>query len=155
MRHIFCIILATILYSSICLSATMEVYPKKCIPFVVQGGLLNINLKPPAVVMIHNLSKHDLWMTHQANEGVSAGWSSKLTSGRWSALAMTKSLFNLSCIESTPGHEQNIACSEAIAACVWSPIKMPENSSGIFWAGENRSLSTLIAYIERRGFARP
>ena len=150
MRHIFCIITAILLYTN-CATA-MEVYPKKCVPFVVHGALLNMLVKPPAIVMIHNLSKNDLWMTHQSHDGVSAGWSSKLNSGRWSALAMTKSEFNMSCIESTPGHEQNIECSDSIAACVLSPVKMPDNSRGVFWAGENRSLSTLIAYIERRGF---
>jgi hypothetical protein len=152
MRQIFCIILATIIYSNTSVGAALEVYPKKCVPFVVQGTTLKIKLKPPAIVMVHNLSKHDIWMTHNTRDGVSAGWSSKLNVRRWSALALTKATFEMTCIESTPGHEQNIACEDAVAACVWSPAQLPEGSEGVFWAGENRSLAPLIAHIERRGF---
>ena len=152
MRHIFCIILAINLYSTVCKSASIEVYPAKCVPFSIQGVLLDLKVKPPAVVMLHNLSKNDLWLTHNAVGEESSGWSNRLSANKWSALSMTKESLNISCIESRPGHEQNIACSDALAVCIWPAEKIPKQSLGVVWAGENRSLSTLIAYIARRGY---
>jgi hypothetical protein len=105
------------------------------------------------IVMIHNLSNGELWITHPVkNASASAGWSSQLESGNWAALAYNGKAFTLSCVESKPGHEQQIPCSGVIGVCLWSNVKMPEKATGTFWAGENMKLSVLKAYIARRGF---
>ena len=130
-----------------------EIFPPHCVPLLVANELLTLPAATKTVVMIHNLSNTDLWITHAAQDsGVSAGWSSRLQAGYWSALAFNGKAFELSCIESKPGHEQQIPCSGVLAVCQWTHVKMPPKTSGIFWAGENRLLSPLKAYIERRGF---
>lgn len=132
-----------------------EIFPNGCTPLVVDGELVKLSTKKPVVVMLHNLSNNDLWITHPADTdpGAQAGWSSQLNGGKWSALALdeTKS-FQLSCIESRPGHEQQIPCAGVLAVCKWINITMPEKKSGVFWAGENMDLAPLKAYIERMGF---
>jgi hypothetical protein len=130
-----------------------EIFPPGCTPLVVSGELVELPATKSTVTMIHNLSNTDLWVTHPVSEpNTSAGWSSRLQAGNWSALALSEDAFELSCIESSPGHEQQTPCSAVLAVCLWSAAIMPEKSSGTYWAAEDMPLSSLIAYIKRRGF---
>lgn len=130
-----------------------EIFPQGCTPLVVSDELIELPATKAAVAMIHNLSSTELWVTHPVSQpNASAGWSSRLQAGRWSALALNDKAFQLSCIESSPGHEQQIACSAVVAVCLWKVVSAPDASSDTYWAGENRSLSSLIAYIKRHGF---
>ncbi len=147
------LLLAFIVICSSLTANAEEIFPAGCTPFVVNGEQINLPASTSTVVMIHNLSETDLWMTHPVtNAGASAGWSSQLQAGNWSALALNGKAFSLSCIESKPGHEQQIQCNAVVAVCQWTNAKLPANTSGTFWAGENMALSPLTAYIERRGF---
>src|SRR3990167_619208 len=133
-----------------------EIYPNGCVPLVVEGEYVLIPSGGQRIIMIHNLSTTDLWITHRMSDETSnTDWSSRLQSNRWSALKLNKHTLKLSCIESRPGHEQQISCSNAVGICQWSTLKQSQKHAGIFWAGENRRLSTLIAYIERHGFVVP
>ncbi len=133
-----------------------EIFPAGCKPLVVQGEVVKLSAKKPALVMIHNLSAVDLWITHPGSDaGVSAGWSSRLQGGHWSALALDKKSFELSCIESRPGHEQQVPCAGLLAACQWSKVKMAKSDTGTFWAGEDMSLASLLAHVGSRGFVLP
>mgnify|MGYP003440407692 CR=1 FL=1 len=130
-----------------------EIFPHGCTPLVVTGELVTLPATKATITMIHNLSNMDLWITHPVSEpNASAGWSSRLQSGNWSALALNDDAFELSCIESSPGHEQQTPCSGVVAVCQWTATKMPKKSSGTYWAGEDMPLDPLIAYIKRRGF---
>ena len=127
-----------------------------CKPISVEGEALILSTKEPLVIMIHNLSNADLWITHPVSEpSASAGWSSRLQASNWSALALDKESFELSCIESKPGHEQQIPCAGAIAVCAWSAVTIPEQTTGTFWAGEDMTLSALKAHLAGRGFGLP
>lgn len=115
-----------------------------------------LSTKKPLLVMIHNLSSTDLWITHPVSEpSASAGWSSRLQAGNWSALALDKESFELSCIESKPGHEQQVPCMGVISVCRWPVVTMPKQASGTFWAGEDMSLSALAEHLGGRGFGLP
>ncbi len=145
-----------ILLSGLLLSAAVSaesVLPSGCQAIAVQGESLTLQAKKNKIIFIHNITQHDLWITHPASDqGASAGWSSRLQSSNWSALALDKGPFELSCIESRPGHEQQIPCEGAIEVCQWDKVKFPENSKGTFWASEDMSLSALTATIGGRGF---
>lgn len=133
-----------------------EIFPAGCKPITVHEELVKLSTKKPALVMIHNLSNVDLWITHPVTEpSASAGWSSRLQAGNWSALALDKESFELSCIESRPGHEQQVPCAGLLAACQWTKIKMPKSESGTFWAGEDMALRALTAHVGSRGFVIP
>lgn len=144
---------------SLCVSPFIyaeEIFPEGCKPFVVEDELISITAGSSRVIMLHNLGTVDLWITHPVSDpGASAGWSSHLQAGNWSALVMNDKPFVLSCIESKPGHEQQVACKSVVGACEWN-ASLPENKSqGIFWAAENMQLNPLIAYLGRQGFKLP
>lgn len=130
--------------------------PATCQAIAVKEESVMLKSDAPVVVLIHNQSKSDLWITHPVSEAsASAGWSSRLQSGKWSALALDKKSFELSCIESKPGHEQQIPCTGAITVCQWNGVTMPAKASGTYWAGEDMTLSALSTHLGGNGFGLP
>lgn len=130
--------------------------PAGCQAVAVQGETVTLKSKKSKLVFIHNLSNTDIWITHPVtNPSASAGWTTRLQAGNWSALALDKPLFVLSCIESRPGHEQQVPCEGVIAVCQWNKVKLPENAQGTFWAAEDKSLAALTAAVGTRGFVLP
>ncbi|CAM2845902.1 hypothetical protein [Legionella worsleiensis] len=130
--------------------------PNGCQPVAVQGESVLLKAKSSKLVFIHNLTNADLWITHPVtNPGASAGWTTRLQADNWSALALDKSPFQLNCIESRPGHEQQIPCEGAIAVCQWKGVTLPAGSNGTYWAGEDLSLQALTAALGGRGFKLP
>ncbi|KTC84638.1 MULTISPECIES: hypothetical protein [Legionella] len=130
--------------------------PSSCKPVAVKGESVMVSAKKPLLVIIHNLSNSDLWITHPVSDpGASAGWSSRLQADNWSALALDKENFELSCIESKPGHEQQVPCQGAISLCSWAKVTMPAKETGTYWAGENMTLSNLKEHLGGRGFELP
>ncbi len=69
-------------------------------------------------------------------------------------MALGTKPFDLNCIESKPGHEQQISCVNVLTACQWSNVKHPDNS-GTFWAAEDMSLKAILAELGSRGFILP
>ena len=146
-------ILSVILILFAMTSHADEIFPSGCKPLTVHEELMTFSAEKPIVVMIHNLSTIDIWITHPVSEpSASAGWSSRLQAGNWSALALDKKSFELSCIESRPGHEQQVPCAGLLAACQWTSVKTPKSESGTFWAGEDMTLTALKAHVGSRGF---
>lgn len=133
-----------------------EIFPPLCAPVQVKGELVNIQATQPTLVVIHNMSSNDLWITHLVSSpGASAGWSSRLQEDHWSALAIDKGPFDLTCIESKPGHEQQIPCEDVLAVCHWTLPGFPSDLKGVYWAAEDLNLSALIAYLGRQGYQLP
>lgn len=130
--------------------------PTGCRAIKVQGNTVTLTAKKSKLVLIHNLAKTDLWLTHPVQEpSASAGWTSRIQSDHWSALAVDQPSFVVSCVESRPGHEQEIPCEGAIAVCQWKGAKMPAGQTGTFWASEDLSLAELTAALGGRGFVLP
>ena len=135
---------------------TAEGFPLSCQPIAVQEESVVLKAKQSLLVLVHNLSNSDLWITHPVSDpNTSAGWSSHLESGNWSALVVDKDPFELSCIESKPGHEQQIPCAGVLGVCEWTTVKLPAQLKGTFWGGENMSLTALTTYLGGRGFGLP
>lgn len=133
-----------------------ERLPSSCKAVTLQEKSVALSTKKPVLAMIHNLSETDLWITHPVSEpSASAGWSSRLQAGNWSSLALDKESFELSCVESKPGHEQQVSCKAVIFVCLWPEVIIPVKQTGTFWAGENMNLSALMAYLGTRGFELP
>ena len=146
----FCFILIS---SYLCAESTL---PAGCQPVTVQGEAVTLQVKKSKLVFIHNLSKTDLWITHPVTDpSASAGWASRLQADKWSALAVDKPDFVIQCIESKPGHEQQVPCEGAIAVCQWRGVKIPNSAAGTFWVDEDKSLGELTAAIGARGFVLP
>jgi hypothetical protein len=128
-----------------------SVFPKNCEP-IPMGEELFITTKKSIIVLVYNKNEQtNIWLTSPAK----MGWSSQIQADRWSALFLNKKKFTLNCIESKPGHEQHISCSEAIRACKWKPIKAPQKLSKVFWAGESLSFEELQENLIDQGFKIP
>lgn len=133
-----------------------EVFPPACRPLPIQDDFVKLSVEKPSLVMLHNLSSStDLWVTHPVSTvEPNVSLSGRLQAGNWSALALDKKSFELSCIESRPGHEQQVPCAGLLAVCIWSSTP-PKAHSGTFWAGEDMSLSALTAHVGSQGFILP
>ncbi len=120
-----------------------------CKPIRVMKDPVLLSSDKPALILIHNISTNDLWITHTGStKGVSAGWSSQIQAGNWSALVLQNKSFALSCIESIPGHEQQVPCLGLITLCRWAKAtKLEEQNTGTYWAGENKPLSALMQSV--------
>lgn len=133
-----------------------DTLPVGCQPLMVQGEAVTLQAKKSKLVFINNLAKTDLWITHPVPDpSANAGWTTRLQPGNWSALAVKKGPFILNCIESRPGHEQQVPCEGAIAVCQWKNATVPANDQDTFWAGEDMTLTALTAAIGGRGFVLP
>ena len=128
-----------------------EIFPAHCTPFVVDSEYVQLPAAKSMVTMIHNLSNGDLWVTHAA-AAPGASWSSQLHAGNWSALVLPEEPLELSCIESIPGHEQQVSCAGVLAVCQWPATTLPKKPSDTPWAAQDMLLAPLIAYIGRQGF---
>lgn len=134
---------------------TASFIDKHCQPIGVKNSEALLKVAKPSLIILQNTSDHIIWLTHPVKDpGASAGWTSELSSKRWSALYMSpaKSDFNLACIESTPGHEQHISCADVLKVCILTADVKPENANGTFWAVENIRKKELMAALAQRGF---
>lgn len=131
-------------------------FPYGCKPMTMTGSTVKLPAKAPGLVLIRNVSESDLWITHPITDpSASAGWSSRLQASRWSAFALGPQAFELSCIESKPGHEQQVSCTGVLAICEWHNIKSTDKVPPPYWASENMTLPALQAHIGQRGFTLP
>ena len=138
-----------------CSHASESIMPALCKPIMVDKEVLTLSAKKPGLVLIYNHSNSELWLSHPVKEdNASAGWTSQLESQKWSALALNQQDFILNCIESKPGHEQEVPCQGLISVCQW-PNMAIDDSKGTYWAGENMSFPALRTYLGDRGFKLP
>lgn len=146
----FCLLISTIM-------AHAEIAaPKGCQSIAIQGEGVTLQAKKYTLVFINNMSETDLWITHPVTgQSESGGWTSRLQAGNWSALAVDQGPFLLNCIESKPGHEQQVPCEKAIGACEMKGVKRPDGAQGKYWAGEDMSLSALTTSLEAKGIKWP
>lgn len=100
------------------------------------------------IFLIQNISAQTLWITHPTqNPGASAGYTSELGVGGWSALVLKNPKFALGCVESKPGHEQAVSCAEAIRVCAYT--KIPKDTQGNYWLIENVTMPKLRDAIQK------
>ncbi len=134
-----------------------EVLPPFCKPIALHGETILLNSDKPRLVLFHNLSKTDVWIIQPdiAAETNDMPLSTQITPNQWAALAIDQSATPLQCIESSPGHEQQLACEQALAVCEWSLPQLPKERHGAFFAAESSNLTPLTAYLGRFGFELP
>jgi hypothetical protein len=127
--------------------------PQKCKSLRSVDDALTINTKgKQQLILIYNKSKSQLWLTHTPKDpGASAGWTSSLDSGKWSALSMNDNDFSFKCVESRPGHEQTMPCSEMLTACNKVDAIFSPKTKGNYWVAENKNINQLIYSINGRG----
>lgn len=151
---VFCFF--SFLLLSLSVIAGESTLPVGCHALRVQDETITLLAKKNKLVFIHNLTQADLWITHPLTEpNTDAALATRLEAGSWAALSLDKGPFILNCIESRPGHEQQVPCEGAVALCEWKKVGFPEYAKGVFWAAENMSLAALRAGVGARGFILP
>jgi hypothetical protein len=136
------------------LAIAAPMLPKHCSAIAVQGELLKLQSKKRTLVFIHNTTTMDLWITHLAEKAeVPGDWTSKLQANHWSAIVVPKGSFSLQCIESRPGHEQQVPCEGVIGACRWKKAKIPPGNEAVI--GEDMGLAALEAVIGGKAVVLP
>lgn len=151
MRFILNIVLIILSFEA----CATDAFPSDCKPIAVQAATVTLS-GSASIMLINNISDTELWVTHPISQpSASAGWSSRLQAKHWAALALESQSFELSCIESKPGHEQQVPCSGVIRVCQWPVSSDKEKHAKTFWAGENMTLSALLAHLNERGFRLP
>ncbi|KTD22466.1 hypothetical protein E3983_01050 [Legionella israelensis] len=129
--------------------------PEFCQAIRIDDETALLKTSKTALFMIYNRTDNTLWLTHPVeNPGASAGWTSELQPGHWSALNIGQD-FTLNCVESSPGHEQQVSCKDAIRICRYKKVRFPKNNQGSYWAGENLPLKELLSHLAERGFVLP
>lgn len=130
----------------------IEQFPTGCNPIQIKEDVA-LSVKKTTLLMLHNLSDADLWVIHPAKKtGGSEEWSTHFTADHWGALVLDQSAYQLTCIESRPGHEQQVSCQDSLAICEWPSVTLPKDIKGTFSPGENKILPQLIAYLGRQGY---
>lgn len=134
-----------------------NVMPLSCRPLAKEKSPITLSPKKKGLYLLHNLTKTTVWVMRAVKKpSASAGWSSRLRPGSWSALVIAERDFVLRCIESTPGHEQVVPCENVIALCQYSKTSFPANDNGSsYWAAEDMTLPEINSNLGRRGFTLP
>ena len=132
--------------------------PVGCQAVKVQGESVKLTFEKSKLAFVHNLTNTDLWVTHSgASYNTDSSWAGRLQAGNWSALVVDKPPFILNCIESRPGHEQQVPCEGAIAVCLWLGVDVSDkqDGQGALWTEEDKSFSALTAAVGARGLVLP
>ncbi|MFZ2314987.1 MAG: hypothetical protein WAW86_04920 [Gammaproteobacteria bacterium] len=87
----------------------------------------------PQVYAIKNTTDKDVELNHVKPGGMGAGWTSALSAGKWSALALTEKNFNLTCATDNKATK----CENLLEVCHMKAVKIKANGS--YWVAENKS----------------
>ncbi|MCL4243651.1 MAG: hypothetical protein KJ002_00725 [Candidatus Dadabacteria bacterium] len=107
-----------------------------------------------SIFLLHNISDGTFQVTHPVkNPGASAGWTSEIGPGRWSAFAAGSEDFRLSCVQPVDGNMKTLPCEKVLAVCGLPNPRMPSDLSGSFWVSEDKELNALLEDVKSRGIS--
>lgn len=103
--------------------------------------------------LFHNFSEETLYINHEPknNPGASAGWSTELGAGNWSAIAMSDVNFWFTCGKMVPGKFELVSCSGELKVCKFTNPVFNKESSGSYWVSENKPLDAILETIKSHG----
>lgn len=153
----YVLILFCALCSSMALAnkqATLS-YPPNCKPVAFHFEGKQVVLKGPVaptkqIVYLFNNSGTASYFLNQATgkEGsASAGWTSKIDPGQWSAIVVARNNFKWACQDLVPGKTNEITCKSVLHVCQFQG-KPNLLNSGDYWLSENKSLPDTIKALK-------
>lgn len=113
--------------------------------------LVNPPPKTSLVYFFTNHSEKSMFIDHPSGRGASAGWSSYLRPGHWSALALNKSNFTIHCSAIEPGKVVSLDCSKMISVCAPKNPTLSTPLKGNFWLTEDKKWEAFVKALEGRG----
>lgn len=131
-------------------------FPESCKPEGFDFGNNDLVLKPgvqQGLYLFYNISENDVWLNHPVGKdpGASAGWASNLNTGNWSAFAINKDNFALTCSESEQGAVRELSCEKVLKVCKFKKPSFKPEETGSYWVSEDKPLSNVLADIKSRG----
>ncbi|RDI44553.1 hypothetical protein [Aquicella lusitana] len=107
----------------------------------------------PKVYFIKNISKYGIWLNRYQSDrsksaGASAGWSSFLKPGNWSALLLSEKNFTMGCSIVGPGKITYLKCKKVIQVCESSLHAEPD--AGSYWAVENKKWDDFLKEVLKK-----
>jgi hypothetical protein len=129
---------------SLCTLAKIKVQNKNILLPAVDGV--------KKVYFIQNVQAKGLWIDHPvAHPSASAGWSSYVRAGNWSALVVDRKDFAISCAVIQPGKVEYQDCIHAISVCSPKEVLFKSTTKGTYWLAEDKPLDELIKVASKRG----
>lgn len=155
MRHTLFIGLLTVLFGATnvaeagitCTPITLKAHDKN----IILPGVDDVHSSQ--IYLMQNVSKQSLWLDHpnERHRSASAGWSSYLLPGKWSALLVNRKNFTISCAEIQPGKVDYQNCSKAITVCTPHVASFDSKRKGSYWLVEDQSWEDLLKALDKRG----
>jgi hypothetical protein len=129
-----------------------------CSPAVVKADNKTIILpgvsqpKETMIYLFNNISKESLWLDHPVpHPSASAGWSSYVRPGHWSAMLINRKDFAINCAEIKPGQVEYKDCAKAITICSPKNAAFTSKRKGTYWLVEDKPWDDLIQGLQKRG----
>lgn len=146
-----------LLTANIAYSVTQS--PDSCIPVPYKIENNNIILtsqpdqpKTSQIYFFSNQSQKSIFIDHpSSNPGASAGWSSYLRAGHWSALALNKKSFAIQCAMIEPGKVVMLNCSKTIRICSPKNLTTKTRIKGNYWLAEDKEWDGFVKAMGKRG----
>lgn len=104
------------------------------------------------LVLFHNISGQAIILNHTPKDpGASAGWSTELGPGNWSALTTSVPDVDYTCSKAGPASYAELTCSKVIEVCAFSNPAFNKAENGTYWVSENKPLEATLETIKSRG----
>lgn len=117
------------------------------------GVILNADSgSQQGLYLLNNKSDSDYWVTHPVKDpGASAGWTSDINPGNWSAFTSNTAGFELTCMKTGQSSMETLSCEKVLRVCrVKDPVFKPD-MSGSYWVSEDKPLQAVLDEIKGRG----
>ena len=111
-----------VLFFSCCTIHPVFASIDQCQPVPVGGESLTLHVEKTAFFLIYNRASTDVWLSHSMAD---SDLTTRIAPKKWVGLILTPSDFVGQCIESKPGHEQQMPCEEMIRICQAEKVKIP------------------------------
>jgi len=132
-------------------------FPENCTQtgFEYKSGSVILNTDSKAsqsLYLLNNKSDSDYWITHPVKDpGASAGWTSDINPGNWSAFTVNIPGFELTCMKSGQSSMDTLPCEKVLRVCrIQNPAFKPD-MSGNYWVSEDKPLEAVLDEIKGRG----
>jgi hypothetical protein len=132
-------------------------FPENCAAAGLEyrGGsvILNTNSQTTqGLYLLNNKSESDYWITHPVKDpGASAGWTSDINPGNWSAFTVNIPNFELTCMKSGQSTMETLDCEKVLRVCRISNPAFKPDMSGNYWVSEDKPLGAVLDEIRSRG----
>ena len=119
------------------------------------GVILNTDSKSQqSLYLLNNKSDSDYWITHPVKDpGASAGWTTDINPGNWSAFTVNIQDFEITCTKTGQSSMETLPCEKVLRVCrITNPVFKPD-MSGNYWVSEDKPLQAVLDEIKGRGIS--